>query len=107
MIYIYDIVLNFNKDYFEFFQWKKGDKVINVKKIPAFKISDKDMMILKYNLVQVGHNFLDKIYDLTLFYNKNNNYKYMCLVSNGNESLGLLFDRNGNLLKRSSLIFDE
>ena len=33
MNYIYDIVLNFNKDYYEFYEWKKSDKVINVKKI--------------------------------------------------------------------------
>lgn len=107
MIYIYDIVLNFNKDYFEFFQWKKGDKIINVKKIPAFRISDKDMMNLKYNSIRVSQDFIDKICDLTMFYNRNNNYKYLCLVSNGNESIGLLFDKNGYLLKRSSLVFDE
>lgn len=108
MNYIYDIVLNFNKDYFEFFQWKKGDKIINVKKIPAFRVSDEDMRNLKYNVVKVSKKFIDMIFELTFFYNKvDNNYKYMCLVSNGNESIGLMFDKDGNLIKRSSLVFDE
>ena len=108
MNYIYDIVLNFNKDYFEFFQWKKGDKIINVKKIPAFKVSETDLRNFKYNIVKVSKDFLEKIYDLTLFYNKmDNNYKYMCLVSNTTETIGLMFDKDGRLIKRSSLVFDE
>jgi len=106
MNYIYDIVLNFNREYFEFFQWKKSDKIINVKKIPVFKVSSNDLKNLKYNIVKVSKNFLDKIYNLTLFYSKSE-YKYMCLVSDSNESIGLLFDKYGNLLKRSSLVFDE
>lgn len=106
MSYIYDIVLNFNKDYYEFFEWKKSDKIINVKKIPAFKVSSNDIRSLKYNCVKVDKSFLDIIYELTLFYNKMN-FKYMCLVSDSNETLGLMFDSDGNLVKKSSLIFDE
>ena len=38
MDYIYDIVLNFNDDYYEFYEWKQEDKIINIKKIPIYKI---------------------------------------------------------------------
>ena len=31
MDYIYDIVLNFQKDYHDFYEWKSTDKIINVK----------------------------------------------------------------------------
>jgi len=106
MNYIYDIVLNFNKDYYEFFQWKKGDKIINVKKIPAFRVSSEDVRNLKYNCVKVSKELLDKIYNVTLFYSKND-CKYMCLVSDTNEALGLIFDKEGNLIKRSGMVFDE
>jgi len=106
MNYIYDIVLNFNRDFYEFFQWKKGDKIINVKKIPAFRVNSDNLRSLKYNIVKVNKSFLDKIYDLTLFYSKMD-YKYMCLVSDTNESVGLMFDKDGKLIKRSSLVFDE
>ena len=34
MNYIYDIVLNFNKEYYNFFEWNKRDNIVNVKKIP-------------------------------------------------------------------------
>ena len=33
MDYIYDIVLNFQNEYYDFFEWKSTDKVINIKKI--------------------------------------------------------------------------
>jgi len=107
MIYIYDIVLNFNKEYFEFFQWKKNDKIINVKKIPVFRVTDEDLLSLKYNIIRVSSDFINKICDLTLFYNKRDNNKYLCLVSNNKETIGLMFDCEGNLIKRSSLLFDE
>lgn len=106
MNYIYDIVLNFNRDYYEFYEWKKSDKIINVKKIPAFRVSTDDLKKLKYNIIKVDNVFLEKIFELTLFYNKMD-YKYMCLVSDTNETIGLMFDKDGNLLKRSSLVFDE
>ena len=31
MEYIYDIVLNFNDCYYEFYEWNNKDKIINVK----------------------------------------------------------------------------
>lgn len=107
MNYIYDIMLNFNKEYFEFFQWRKGDRIINVKKIPVFRVNDVDLYNFKYNNIVVDSSFLEKIYNLTLFYNKTDNSKYVCLVSNGSETIGLLFNKDGKLIKRSSLIFDE
>ena len=65
MIYIYDIILNFNKDYYEFFQWKKSDKILNVKKIPAFKVSDSDLYNFKHNDVIVDKDFISKISDIS------------------------------------------
>lgn len=106
MNYIYDIVLNFNKDYFEFYEWKKSDKIINVKKIPAFKVNSEVLNSFKYNEVVVDKEFLDKIFDLTLFYSKCN-YKYMCLLSDTNETIGVMFNSSGELIKRSSLVIDE
>ena len=31
MNYIYDIVLNFHESYYEFYEWKSTDKIINFK----------------------------------------------------------------------------
>ena len=40
MNFIYDIVLNFNKDYYDFFEWNKKDNIISIKKIPLFFVKN-------------------------------------------------------------------
>lgn len=106
MNYIYDVVLNFNKCYYEFYEWKKKDKLLNVKKIPLFRINSSLMNYFKYNIIKVDMSFINKIYNLTTFYSKYDN-KYMCLLSDNNETIGVMFDKDGNLIKRSSMVFDE
>jgi len=102
MNYIYDIALNFQKYYCEFFEWKKGDKISNIRKIPLYRISNYDFQcFINYDII-VDKEFLDKIRnDL----GKCNNI--MCLVSDGNMGMGILFNNNGRIIKRSSMIYDE
>lgn len=102
MNYIYDIVLNFQDNYYNFFEWRREDKIKNISKISLYRVSDKDILILKKNKVKVSEDFILKI--------KNDNKhskKIICLVSNEKIALGLLFNNDGKLLKRSSLIFEE
>lgn len=91
MDYIYDIVLNFQKDYCDFYEWKISDKIINIKKIPVYSTTDIDYLNLKYN-------------DVILDYKEENR---MFLITNGSEVMGILLDRNGKITKRSSLLLDE
>lgn len=102
MNYIYDIVLNFQKNYYNFFEWNRTDTIKNIYKISLYHISNDDLINLKYNKIKVTNNFINKV--------KQDNFKHkkiICLVSNGKNSIGLLFDQEGNLLKRSSLLFEE
>ncbi len=106
MNYIYDIVVNFNPQIYEFFEWKKNDNVINVRKIPLFRVSDQDYLFLKYNDVKLEDKFICQIENMTSTYTRTN-LGTSCLISNTKESIGLLFDKQGNVIKRSCLIFDE
>lgn len=102
MNYIYDIVLNFQKNYYDFFEWSRTDNIKNIYKISIYNVSNKDLINLKYNKVKVSKNLINKI--------KQDNPKHkkiICLVSNGKNGIGLLFDLDGNLIKRSSLLFEE
>lgn len=94
MDYIYDIVLNFQPQYYDFYEWKETDKIINVKKILVYLVNSEDYLNLKYNEV-----VLDKK-------NLPNQIK-MFLITNGLEVMGVLLDNNGKVIKRSSLVFDE
>ncbi len=102
MNYIYDIILNFQDNYYQFFEWRHKDKIKNIMKIPVYRVSNKDILILKNNKVKIDEVFLNKIRQ-----DNKRDKKNMCLVSNTQITIGLLFDKNGTLLKRSSLIFEE
>ena len=106
MTYIYDIVLNFHTQYYRFFEWQKKDKLLNIRKIPLIRVTDADYLNLKYQKIKVNTSFIDKISSTNTLYSSQK-IGPICLVSNTKEVMGLLFDNNGNLLKRSSLLFDE
>ena len=102
MNYIYDIVLNFQNNYYQFFEWNRNDKIKNISKIAVYRIKDEDLINLTYNKVIVDSNFLE-----TLKEDNKKHKKIMCLVSNTKQTIGLLFSTDGTLLKRSSLLFEE
>ena len=106
MNFIYDIVLNFNKDYYNFFEWNKKDSIINIKKIPLFVVNNDTFKNMKYDCVTVNTSFIDSIKEKTYTYSRQK-IGPSCLISNGKEVIGLLFSDNGVLLKRSSLLLDE
>ena len=87
MNYIYDIVLNFHEHYYNFFEWDRKDKITNITKIPLYRVSDQDILILKNNKVKIDNILLNKIKKDNKNYKKN-----MCLVSNTKITIGLLFD---------------
>ena len=94
MDYIYDIVLNFQNNYYDFYEWKSTDKVINIKKILVYKVNNQDYLNLKYNEIILDKKILPT-------------QTKMFLVTNGIEVMGILLDNDGKIIKRSSLIFDE
>ena len=94
MDYIYDIVLNFHESYYEFYEWKSTDKIINLKKIPIYKVSTKTYLDIKNNTTIIDKETISRP-------NK------IFLITNGIEVMGLLIDSTGKVLKKSSLIFEE
>ena len=94
MDYIYDIILDFQERYYDFYEWNPQDKIINVKKIPIYKISTKDYLNIKKNFVIIDRSTLSKTSKLFL-------------LTSGIEIMGVLLDDYGKTIKISSLLFDE
>ena len=108
MNYIYDVLTNFNENYIDFFEWEKKDNYTHFKKIPIIKINNKDYNILFTNNIKLDIEILNKIKNKTdIYYNKNTHNNYYLLVTNGENILALMFNKEGISIKRSSLYVDE
>ena len=102
MTYIYDIALNFQDNYYQFFEWNKHDKIKNLSKLPIYHITDEDILNFKNNKVKVDISTIQKFKEENA-----KRGKIILLVSNSIITIGLLFDLEGNVLKKSSLIYEE
>lgn len=109
MNYVYDVLLNFNKELYDFFDWNINDYISHIRKIMIFKVDDKTMLNLKKNNIVVSNDFLIKISNRTeMFTNQNVKIiNYASLFTNGLEVIGIKFDKNGNSIEKSNLLIDE
>lgn len=107
MIYIYDILLNFKDELYDFYDWNKNDNIIHIRKIPLIKIKEKDLVNIKNNNVKFDEETLNQIKDKTEIFTPKISKKieYMTLLSDGNYVIGLQIE--GKKIKKSSLLIDE
>ena len=61
MNYIYDIVLNFQDNYYQFFEWNRTDKIKNISRIIVYHVLDEDLLNLTYNQIIISSPFLEKL----------------------------------------------
>lgn len=106
--YIYDLLLNFQANYYDFYEWNEEDNITHIRKIPSFKVSNKDFKNLK-NKIIISKKFLDTILKKTQYFNKNNvkNIKYASLFSNGKDIIAIKFNKNGENKLISTLSIEE
>ena len=104
---IYDVILNFNDFFYEVYEWKKNDDIINVRKIPFFKVNDKTFIDLKYNKIKLDEQSLKYLKYNCLLYGDEDIIEVTCIFTNSKSSIGVIFDNEGNLIKRSSMLYEE
>lgn len=109
MTFIYDLLLNFNEEYFEVYEWNEEDQFSYIKKIPIFKINLKHFMEMKYHKVSIDQHMLDIIQNKTeIILNGEVKFiDYACLFATSKEVMGVVFDKEGNATLKSSLLIDE
>lgn len=109
MINAYDILVNFKKIAYDFYEWDKDDEIKHIKKILCFKTNEKTIIDFLYNNVKLDLDFLKKIENKTEFFSdrKVRIIKYACVLYCNLECVCFLFDNNGFIIERSKLLFDE
>ncbi len=106
---VYDILVNFKKNPYEFYEWEKDDNIRHIKKILAFKIEDKVLLdFMNYDIL-VDKKFMNVIKDQTEVFSGGaiNKMNYACLLCNDNSVLALALNDEGLVIGKSKLLFDE
>ena len=104
---IYDIILNFQNNYYEVYEWKNTDDIINIRKIALFKVNDKDYVSLKESKTKISKETLNIIKKNYLIFDDENIDKITCLITNGKTAMGIIIDQEGYVIKKSSMLYDE
>jgi hypothetical protein len=109
MNYIYDILLNFNNEYYEFYDWNNEDKLTHIRKIPIFKVSDDVLKNIIMNEVIVSEDLLKRIKNKTEVFSKNyiDILNYSCLLCNDKKVIGIRCNDKGKVIGKSDLLIDE
>ena len=107
MTYIYDILLNFNEEFYEFYEWEKNDKIYHIKKIPLFKVDTSVLEDIYLNKVTIDKNFLNLVMNKTeIFSNKKNEFlRYAFLLTDTYKVIGINIINNN--IFYSDLLIDE
>lgn len=106
MNYIYDIMLNFNENLYDFYDWNRNDSILHIRRIPIYKVSSIILYDIKNNVVKFDSDFLAEIKNRTeVFTNKGlKNIDYSFLLTDGLETIAISV---GKKMKYSKLLIDE
>lgn len=109
MSFIYDIILNFNDELYECFEWEIGDSLLHVKKIPIFRIQKKEYYNIKNNKVIFDKDFLQKIFKQNNVYKSSrvNGEQYISLIAFEEEVIAIKLNNKGEVIQKSHLLIDE
>lgn len=107
MNYVYDILLNFNERFYDFYDWNVRDLIDHMRKIPIFKVSKNVLEdFLNYD-IKIEKEFLDKVQDKAEIFwgRKVKNISYAFLLTDCKKVIG--FKLKDNQLLISDLLLDE
>lgn len=95
MNYIYDIILNFNEQIYDFYEWNKSDNLTHIRKIPLIRINSKDLYNIENNNIRFNEELFNKIINKTeIFSGRTVKNIDACLFSDGTSVLALKFKNN-------------
>ena len=107
MNYIYDIYLNLNEKLYDFFEWNRSDKIIHIKKIPIFRLSEEDLKKCINHSIKVDSDFIKNVNEKTEYLGYQKLSNPIVLFASTNDIVAIQFNKNGNSIKKSHLFIDE
>ena len=109
MSYVYDLILNFISEYYEFYEWKNIDTIYHIKRINLIMVDSKTYNDIYDNSVLFNKDFLLSIYDKCEYYTnrKVDTIPYAFLITDSYRVMGIVLSNSGKTIKYSSLLLDD
>lgn len=109
MSYVYDIVLNFNNEMYEFYEWRQDDSIFHIKRINLLLVDSKTYNTIFDNIVTFNNDFMTSIYNKCEYYTnrKIESIPYAFLLTDSYRIIAIMLDNTGKIIKYSSLLLDE
>lgn len=109
MNYIYDILINFQLELYDVYDWNKNDDILHLRKIPMFRLNTKTLKELCDYNIQISSDFLTKIFNRTELFQRNrvSHLEYCFLATDLNEVIGFKLDKLGHIIGYSKLLIEE
>ena len=106
MNFYYDILVNLEEDFYEFYEWEKNDPIIAIKKTPLFKVNHKVIVdFLTYDITldeELTINILEK----TICKNQKEKLNAL-LISDTKTSLFVEVNDKGQVIFKSKLLVED
>jgi len=109
MKYIYDIILNFNEELYEFYEWKDEDYFDYIKKIPIIKVTKETVKDIMKNRIMINSDFIKTINNACEVYTNNSvkTIEYACIFCSNSTIIAVEFNYKGISIMKSDLLIDE
>lgn len=109
MNYIYDILINFQSNLYDIYEWNKNDDIYHIRKIPMFRVTTKALKDLCHYEIEISNEMLTKIYNRTELFQRNKvtSLAYCFLATDLNEVVSFQFNSNGSIIGYSKLLLEE
>lgn len=100
MNYIYNIYLNFNKECYEFYEWKNEDNILHIKKIPIIKVNTNTFKEIIGNTIILDNKEFELIKNKTECFNKKN--ISAIIITDSKNVFAIKFDNKGTSIMIST-----
>lgn len=109
MIYIYDLLVNFNENLIDFYDWEESDIYEHIRKCFLIKVTTNDYYNILTNNIKLGSNHLLEIKNKTQKFSGRNtiNIEYALTITDGENAIIIKFDKNGISKLRSNFLINE
>lgn len=106
MNYYYDVLLNFQDEYYMFYEWDEEDNIEFIKKIPLIHVDTQIISDAMVKVIEVNKEFLESILNKTKL-KQNKSLEYACILSDGKNSVALEFNKQGLVINKSSINIED